>query len=283
MGIWDKNKKRKISPFEASLVLDTDDVKIVEARYDDKPIFVGIGIAKKQAKGIKAGGSLIPPSAGGAHEYEREYEWKLYCNPNNMPGFLPMDKVETLASSAVAITSGSPHALQAQMEPMPEKGSGSRLVISDEGVKSEKEVFDVGVTESLESERELMRYLESRDYQAIVNVAVDKSMDIVAWKYYPGFGPYNLGIQIKFTKDDRLSIAKKSIDTFITYALKGGFEPILAIRFGKEWRVWRGGNPPVDEYAEDSDLEQTLNLSEKSGSCIFSVSDERGKRLEEAF
>ena len=140
MGIWDKNKKREKSPFEASLVLDTDEVKIVEAQYGDKPIFIGFGVAKKQSKGAKAEGSLMPLSVGGSQQYEREYDWRLFYNPNNMPGFLPTDKVESLVSGAVALTSGSPHALQAHVEPLPEEELelNEGIVISGKGIKIKK-------------------------------------------------------------------------------------------------------------------------------------------------
>lgn len=132
--------KRKKNPFEASLILDKEGVKIVEAQYKDKPIFFGCGTAKKQAKEIKGEGGLAPPLVKGGYQYGGEYDWALFFNPNNMPGFLPMDDFRALATTSTTLASGVECAFATPIEPLPKTGLEpiKGIIISDKGIEIKK-------------------------------------------------------------------------------------------------------------------------------------------------
>jgi len=49
-------RKKKKNPIEASMPLDKPEVKMVEASYDEKPFFIGIGLAKK--RNVKGAGGV---------------------------------------------------------------------------------------------------------------------------------------------------------------------------------------------------------------------------------
>ncbi len=42
---WLKKRKGK-NPFEGSLIIDNPDIKVVEAKYDKKPVLLAIGTSK---------------------------------------------------------------------------------------------------------------------------------------------------------------------------------------------------------------------------------------------
>jgi hypothetical protein len=51
MGILRKDKPK--NPFEASMILDNPDIKIVEARYDNVPFFFGVGKPVQREKRVQ--------------------------------------------------------------------------------------------------------------------------------------------------------------------------------------------------------------------------------------
>jgi len=139
-------KRKEKNPFKADLILDSDEIKVVEAEYRRKPIFFGVGTAKGKEKGIEGEVSVSTVSGRGAYESRTHYDWKLYYNPSNLPGFLPMESLTYLATNATTTVSGSIDALKAVMVPIPERGivleypsaRYTGILISDKGVEIEE-------------------------------------------------------------------------------------------------------------------------------------------------
>lgn len=101
---WKKHQKK--NPFDASLILDNPDIKIVEARYNEKPVFFGVGTSKQRENEIAA--SVGTEGTGGKYAIQKELEWRMYYNKNNMPtGFIPIEKLEDWMKGTTAVVSGS--------------------------------------------------------------------------------------------------------------------------------------------------------------------------------
>lgn len=89
MNLFDREEDE--IPFKSSLVLDEDEIKVVAVQYKEKPICWGIGTAERKSENIKGEASVsIPPSAGIGYQKEKEFDWNLFYNRNNMPNFLPI-------------------------------------------------------------------------------------------------------------------------------------------------------------------------------------------------
>lgn len=103
-GFWKRSQKKH--PFDASLILDNPDIKIVEARYNEKPVFFGVGISKQREKGVAAG--VGPEGVEGKYAIQKELQWKMFYNKDNMPtGFIPIEKLEEWMKGTTAVVSGS--------------------------------------------------------------------------------------------------------------------------------------------------------------------------------
>ena len=132
------------------------------------------------------------------------------------------------------------------------------------------------------AERELKNYFDDRGYRTIRSAGSRSPVDIVVSRYFPQFGPVTMGIQVKSTRKEILRLSRSVIIELINYSMRSGFEPVLAIRFGKKrWRVWRSGNW-LEELTDDSDLSKLLDRDKKQY-CVFSVKDKTSKHLEDAF
>lgn len=130
------------------------------------------------------------------------------------------------------------------------------------------------------AERELKNYFDDRGYRTIRSAGSRSPVDIVVSRYFSQFGPVTMGIQVKSTRKEILLLSRSVIMELINYSMKSGFEPVLAVRFGKKrWRVWRGGDWLEQD---DSDFSKLLDRDEKRY-CVFSVKDKTGKHLEDAF
>lgn len=103
-------KKRKgKNPFEASMPIDKDEVKIVEARYNGKPLLFGVGIAEKRE--INVAGKGGSEGIGAEYQKQKDFKWDIAINPAALPdGFMHMDKFKEWAASTVSVVSGSPRA-----------------------------------------------------------------------------------------------------------------------------------------------------------------------------
>jgi hypothetical protein len=98
-------KKKEKKQFKASLVLDSPDIKIVEASYKNKPIFFAIGTSTERDRRITAGGDIT--GAKGEYQAQKRLKWHLIYNPENMPGFIPIERFKSLMAGITAAVSGS--------------------------------------------------------------------------------------------------------------------------------------------------------------------------------
>lgn len=108
-------RKQKKNPFEASLILDNPDVKVVEARYKKKPFFIGVGIS--QQRDVKGVGEVGSKGLKGEYRTQKDLMWHLLYNPNVLPnGFMPMEKLKDWMASTVSAVSGSMSVYEAQTD-----------------------------------------------------------------------------------------------------------------------------------------------------------------------
>ena len=68
-----EHKKKGIGQFDAKLVVDNDDIKIVTASLDKKPIFFGVLTAGTNAKKVEGQASLA--RAEGKLDYQTAQRW----------------------------------------------------------------------------------------------------------------------------------------------------------------------------------------------------------------
>jgi len=108
--------KKERNPFKADVILDKDEIMIVGAQLGKKPIFLGVGTAREQAKEIE--GKIGLKEAAGAHKVTRELDWRLFYKPENLPGWFPIEHLTPLATNATTAISGSINALKAKMIPI---------------------------------------------------------------------------------------------------------------------------------------------------------------------
>ena len=65
-------RKKKKNPFEASMPLDKPEVKIVEARYNEKPFIVAFGVAKK--RDVKGAGGVGTEGVKGEYQSQKDLD-----------------------------------------------------------------------------------------------------------------------------------------------------------------------------------------------------------------
>ena len=108
---WLRRRKRK-NPFEGSLIIDNPDIKVVEAKYDKKPVLLAVGTSKQR--------ELIVSGEGGTEKLkakiktQKDLEWQILYNPKALPDFIPIEKAKDLMVGTIAVTSGSPTVYEPQ-------------------------------------------------------------------------------------------------------------------------------------------------------------------------
>lgn len=110
MGIFRKRRKeeKRKTDFEASMLLDNSDIKIVEARFKDAPFFVGIGTSEQREKKIAGEVSLQKMGGKGEYGMQKELKWRIFINPDALPtGFIPGEKVMEVMKGTISMVSGT--------------------------------------------------------------------------------------------------------------------------------------------------------------------------------
>jgi len=90
--------------------LDTDDVKIVDATLDGKPVFWSVGLSEKSRRELEAKGvlSVLPTVSAEAYsKSDKELVWTSFFNPKNMPGFVPKEMIKEIMAGTISAVSGS--------------------------------------------------------------------------------------------------------------------------------------------------------------------------------
>jgi len=101
---WLRKRKGK-NPFEGSLIVDNPDIKVVEAKYDAKPVLLAIGTSKQRELTISGKGNT--EGLGAKYQIQKDLEWQVLYNPKALPDFIPIEKAKDLMTGTIAISSGS--------------------------------------------------------------------------------------------------------------------------------------------------------------------------------
>lgn len=138
--------KKERNPFKADVILDKSGITIVGAQLGKKPILLGIGTTRKEAKEVegKIGLGQAGGEAAGAHKQTKELDWKVFYKPVNLPGWFPVEHLTALASGAITATTGSINALDAKVIPISEEKKITitpDISISDKGIRVNKKVI----------------------------------------------------------------------------------------------------------------------------------------------
>jgi hypothetical protein len=110
-----KPEDKKKSPFEASVLIDKPDVKVVTASYYEKPFFIAIGISEhRQVEGMAK--VDLPKGGGGRYQSQTVLKWNILYNPKVLPDFMPIEKIRDLVTSTTSIATGSVEVFQEKTE-----------------------------------------------------------------------------------------------------------------------------------------------------------------------
>ncbi len=83
---WGKGKNL----FEACLLIDTPDIKVVEASFNKKLLFFAIGASQKNEA-----------------ESKTDLEWKIFYDSTALPPSMPVDKAKNLMAGIVSASAES--------------------------------------------------------------------------------------------------------------------------------------------------------------------------------
>jgi hypothetical protein len=100
-----RGKEKKKNTFEASMIFDNPDIKIVTASYKKQPFFIGVGLSKqREVKG--SGQAGLTEGVKGEYKSQKDLNWELHYNFNALPSaFIPLEKAKGWMASTVAATS----------------------------------------------------------------------------------------------------------------------------------------------------------------------------------
>lgn len=106
MRIIKREQDKKKSPFEATKLIDTPDMKMIEARYNSNPFFIGIAVAKQRE--VKGVGQVGMEGVKGEYQSQKDLAWQLFYNMSALPsGFMPQEKLNDYMAGTVSLLSGS--------------------------------------------------------------------------------------------------------------------------------------------------------------------------------
>lgn len=57
--------------------IDNPDIKVVEARYNEEPFFIGIGVSEQREKRV-AGEVGLPKFGKGEYRTQKDLKWQLF-------------------------------------------------------------------------------------------------------------------------------------------------------------------------------------------------------------
>ncbi len=131
----------------------------------------------------------------------------------------------------------------------------------------------------INAERQLIRLLKDRDYEANRTVGSRGAADIFAAKKgFLGFGGKKFVIQVKATSSEKVRIPKDDIKKLMKFADKHSAVAVIGVRFSKErWRFW--------DNELDALLESRLQklASSKKDQIDVEFNDKLARKLEKVF
>ena len=96
---WGKGKNL----FEASLIVDIPDIKVVEVRFDKKLVLFALGTSQPRVTAVSA-------ERNDERIVDRDrfdMKWRIFYDPTALPDFIPVDKSKDFMAGAVSVSSGS--------------------------------------------------------------------------------------------------------------------------------------------------------------------------------
>lgn len=96
---WGKGKNL----FEASLIIDIPEIKVVEATFNHHTVFFAVGKPKQNEPAVSD-----EEAQSNEGKSSKEFVWKIFYDSTALPDFMPIGKVFDLMAGSVAISSGSP-------------------------------------------------------------------------------------------------------------------------------------------------------------------------------
>jgi len=94
------------SPFEAFVLIDKPDVKVVTASYYERPFFIAMGTSEqRQVEGMAK--MELPVGGEGKYHSQTVLKWNIFYNPKVLPDFMPIERIKDLVTSTTSIASGS--------------------------------------------------------------------------------------------------------------------------------------------------------------------------------
>ena len=96
---WGKGKNL----FEGSLIIDTPDIKVVEASFNNKLVLFAVGTLPRRETVVS--GEKSAPAIEEKHK--TDLEWRIFYDSTALPDFIPIDKARDFMAGTVAVPSGS--------------------------------------------------------------------------------------------------------------------------------------------------------------------------------
>jgi len=96
---WGKGK----NPFEASLIIDVPDIKVVEASFNKKLVFVAVGTLPQHETVVSEGGNATSI----VEKHTTDFKWRIFYDSNALPDFIPVDIAKDFMAGTVAMSSGT--------------------------------------------------------------------------------------------------------------------------------------------------------------------------------
>jgi hypothetical protein len=103
MRFWKKEKPEK--DFQASLIIDNPDIKMLIARFEDQPFFFAVGVSEQRLTEVEAEAGLTGGKAG--YRSGKGLIWYLRYNPKVLRDFVPFEKSKELMANVTSAVSGS--------------------------------------------------------------------------------------------------------------------------------------------------------------------------------
>jgi hypothetical protein len=96
---WGKGK----NPFEGSLIIDTPDIKVVEASFNNKLVLFAVGTLPRHETVVSGEKS----AAAIEEKHKTDLEWRVFYDSTALPDFMPIDKAKDFMAGTVAVSSGT--------------------------------------------------------------------------------------------------------------------------------------------------------------------------------
>jgi hypothetical protein len=89
--------------FEASLIIDIPDIKVVEASFNEQLVLFAVGTLPRRETIASGEGS----ATGIGEKYGNHLEWKIFYDSTALPDFIPIGKAKDFMAGTVAVSSGT--------------------------------------------------------------------------------------------------------------------------------------------------------------------------------